>query len=205
MTAENLTNSDTTYLSLQKETTPSNTDFGYILNEDKTTEDKLKSMKSQLDFLLATTEYSSNNNTQSTENFNTGVEQETGDLQFKITEYKIVDHATSATLGEAMLATNATSGKTPIDSINNGEPPQKRIDRLVAEVYEDYNGLPKGLKITAVPGIGIDGDKDIHGRWESQDEILIAYENRDDSWIKGIIFHELLHVDEARHIAWGGE
>ena len=100
-------------------------------------------------------------------------------------------------------AANAKSGRAPSGSMNADELPQERIDRLTGEVYADYPGLPRGVKITAYPGVGIDGDIDTHGRWISQGEIVIAYEARRDNWIKSIIFHELLHVDEANYVAGG--
>lgn len=84
---------------------------------------------------------------------------------------------------------------------------QKRIDRLVSEVRSDHPGLPKtkDLKILAEPGVGIDGEADVHGIFDDINKIRIAYEGRDDYFIKGVIFHELAHLDEALHVAFGSK
>ena len=84
------------------------------------------------------------------------------------------------------------------------ESPQEKIDRLVTEVLNDYPDLILGgQRDVAVAGSGVSGDASVHGHWSSQGVIEIAYEGRPDSFIQGIIFHELLHVDQANYVSFG--
>jgi len=108
----------------------------------------------------------------------------------------------NTTVGMASAA-NAKLGRAPLKGANTNELPQHRIDRLANEVYVDFEALPRGVKISAYLGVGIDGDINTHGKWITQDEIVIAYESRGDEWIKSVILHELLHVDEANYVAGG--
>jgi len=84
---------------------------------------------------------------------------------------------------------------------------QGRIDKLVAEVRKDHPDLPnpEGLNILAESGAGIDGDPDTHGIFDSSGQIRIATDGRDDYFVKGVIFHELAHLDEANHVAFGNK
>ncbi|WP_394203833.1 hypothetical protein [Marinagarivorans algicola] len=80
------------------------------------------------------------------------------------------------------------------------------MNRLVSEVRGDHSNLPSGknLQILSVDGKGIGGDPDHHGSLNSKDLILIATGGgRSDRFIKGIVFHELAHLDEALSVTWG--